>query len=222
MKKNKGLLIAGAVSTVGAIVGSGLLYKKMQSKKTQTDEIFNVLKLSDKEFVEETKKQLSAMLEDLELVEQSIPTFVEDIENNLVMKKPLEFGAKVESYQDTLNTNNLDVILLKNKKTSKLVKEASELEELKREVMQLGINVLKAYTTANAEDLAIVDVENLRSNILDFETQLLNILPEDVDVEEDKVVAHSSLVEKVQHKLHLPKRGTGKEVKTEEKETDDK
>ena len=35
MKRNKGLLIAGALSTVGAIVGSGLLYKKFNNKENE-------------------------------------------------------------------------------------------------------------------------------------------------------------------------------------------
>ena len=215
MKKNKGLLIAGAVSTVGAIVGSGLLYKKLKSNKHEADETFNVLKLSDEEFVEVAKKQLDVMIEDIELIEHSIVIFVDDIEENLVMKKPLEFGAKVESYQEGLKANNLDLILLKNKKTSKLVNEASELEELKREVMQLGVNVLKAYTTANKEDLAIVDVENLRLNILDLKSKLLKII-----ALEEKVEISSSSAGKTKHKFHLGKPGAGKEVKTE-KETDD-
>jgi len=219
MKKNKGLLIAGAVSTVGAIVGSGLLYKKLKSKNEETDETFNVLKLSDGDFVEEAKKQLDVMLEDLEIVEHYLSIFIDDINENLVIKKPLEFGAKVENYQEVLKTKKLDVILLKNKKTSKLVNEANEFEELKCEVKQLGFNVLKAYTTANVEDLEMVDVEELRVyfRILDFKSKLLNILP----FNEDKDATRSSLKEKTKHKFHLGKPVVGKEVKTE-KETDDK
>ena len=224
MKRNKGLLIAGALSTVGAIVGSGLLYKKFNNKENEKyeerPEEFNVLKLQDEEYAREAIRQLDVILEDLYTLEQFISEFIDDIKGDLVIRKPLTFANKVSDYKDSFEHDKLNIILLKKSKTSELVEEAKEFEDLKIEMMKLNVSVLRAYTTSNQEKLNNTNLDILRLRAVGLKSNFNLIIDsfhkdDEVEIIKTDITNKHHLNDKLKHKLILGQKMRGRAVHTE-------
>ena len=138
-KTNKGLLIAGVIGAVSAIAGtSAVAYKKYNKYKTKkAKNEFNLLKLSEEDFLREGLKQIDSMNAEIEALKGAIPTLIENIENELAIEQPNKFAKSIQSFKDNQKVNSLEVIVPLEVDNMRLDRLADDLESLKKDLEYL-------------------------------------------------------------------------------------
>lgn len=154
-KNNKGLLIAGVIGAVSAIAGtSAVAYKKYNKYKTKkAKNEFNLLKLSEEDFLREGLKQIDSMNAEIEALKCAIPTLIENIENELAIEQPNKFAKSIQSFKDNQKVNSLEVIVPLEVDNMRLDRLADDLESLKKDLEYLYKKILKSYVSGNVLEL---------------------------------------------------------------------
>lgn len=154
-KNNKGLLIAGVIGAVSAIAGtSAVAYKKYNKYKTKkAKNEFNLLKLSEEDFLREGLKQIDSMNAEIEALKGTIPTLIENIENELAIEQPNKFAKSIQSFKDNQKVNSLEVIVPLEVDNMRLDRLADDLESLKKDLEYLYKKILKSYVSGNVLEL---------------------------------------------------------------------
>lgn len=154
-KNNKGLLIAGVIGAVSAIAGtSAVAYKKYNKYKTKkAKNEFNLLKLSEEDFLREGLKQIDSMNAEIEALKGAIPTLIENIENELAIEQPNKFAKSIQSFKDNQKVNSLEVIVPLEVDNMRLDRLADDLESLKKDLEYLYKKILKSYVSGNVLEL---------------------------------------------------------------------
>ena len=154
-KTNKGLLIAGVIGAVSAIAGtSAVAYKKYNKYKTKkAKNEFNLLKLSEEDFLREGLKQIDSMNAEIEALKGTIPTLIENIENELAIEQPNKFAKSIQSFKDNQKVNSLEVIVPLEVDNMRLDRLADDLESLKKDLEYLYKKILKSYVSGNVLEL---------------------------------------------------------------------
>lgn len=154
-KTNKGILIAGIVGAVSAVVGTGALayksYNKYKDKKNQNE--FNLVKLKEDEFLKESLKQVDFIDAEIERLKGLIPTLIESIETELAIENPSKFAKTVENLKNNQRIKKLDIIVPLEVNNMRLDRLSDDMESLKKDVDYLYNKILKSYVSGNVLEL---------------------------------------------------------------------
>lgn len=154
-KTNKGILIAGVIGAVSAVVGTGALaykgYNKYKAKKNQNE--FNLVKLEEDEFFKESLKQVDVINAEVDRLKELIPTLIETIEEELAIENPSKFAKTVENFKNNQRVNTLAIIVPLEVDDMRLDRLADDMASLKKDVVYLYNKILKAYVSGNVLEL---------------------------------------------------------------------
>lgn len=154
-KDNKGVIIAGVIGSVSAVIGTGAIaykrYNKYKAKKSENQ--FNLLKLSEDELLTESLKQIEVMSSEIERLKKLIPTLVENIKKDLAIEEPNKFAKSVQLFKDNQISNSLAIIVPLEVNNMRLDRISDDMESLKKDLNYLYKKILKAYVSGNVLEL---------------------------------------------------------------------